>query len=376
MIAGRPRLQGWRASGWACSAAPSTRPTSGTWYRPSTSATSCSSTGSCSWSTTSPGRRWAAGPSATPRPASPWCAAAVADVPGLEPSRIEIDAGGPSYTADTLAALLREAPDRELFVILGDDAAAGLERGSATTRCGTSPPSSSSSGPVRSRPAAPGLALGRGRGPAARGVEHRPPGPGGGRATARLPRDPRGRGLHRVARALPGRSMTDQRRHADEPLAAPPPGRRARPTLRPAWAGPASAPPVDWRGMFSAARWLAPCVAGWRRPALRRASAPCGRAGPGRTVVRRPAPTSPASRASWSRPPPWPSGTSTTGCSRRSTSCRSAPATRAAACCSSRRPPGWGTTWPRWTSCTPTGRRTTTCAAPSRSSPAWGSTTW
>ena len=52
--------------------------------------------------------------------------AAVADVEGLEVSRIEIDAGGASYTADTLATLLDEDPDRELFVILGSDAAAGL----------------------------------------------------------------------------------------------------------------------------------------------------------------------------------------------------------------------------------------------------------
>jgi nicotinate-nucleotide adenylyltransferase len=53
-------------------------------------------------------------------------AAAVADVEGLEASAIEIEAGGSSYTADTLAALLAEDPDRELFVILGADAAAGL----------------------------------------------------------------------------------------------------------------------------------------------------------------------------------------------------------------------------------------------------------
>lgn len=53
-------------------------------------------------------------------------AAAVEDVQGLEPSRLEIDAGGMSYTADTLAALCREDPARELFVILGADAAAGL----------------------------------------------------------------------------------------------------------------------------------------------------------------------------------------------------------------------------------------------------------
>ncbi|HET6953600.1 MAG TPA: nicotinate-nucleotide adenylyltransferase [Acidimicrobiales bacterium] len=53
-------------------------------------------------------------------------AAAVGTVPGLEASRLEIDRGGMSYTADTLEALLAENPDRELFVILGSDAAAGL----------------------------------------------------------------------------------------------------------------------------------------------------------------------------------------------------------------------------------------------------------
>ena len=52
--------------------------------------------------------------------------AAVAGVEGLEASGIEIDAGGMSYTADTLAALRAEDSARELFVILGDDAAAGL----------------------------------------------------------------------------------------------------------------------------------------------------------------------------------------------------------------------------------------------------------
>lgn len=53
-------------------------------------------------------------------------AAALADAEGLEASRIEIDAGGMSYTADTLAALVTEEPARELFVILGADAAAGV----------------------------------------------------------------------------------------------------------------------------------------------------------------------------------------------------------------------------------------------------------
>ena len=52
--------------------------------------------------------------------------AAVGDVPGLEAGRLEIDAGGPSYTADTLAALAGLEPDAELYTIVGDDAAAGL----------------------------------------------------------------------------------------------------------------------------------------------------------------------------------------------------------------------------------------------------------
>jgi nicotinate-nucleotide adenylyltransferase len=52
--------------------------------------------------------------------------AAVGEVEGLEASRIEIDRGGMSYTADTLAELRADAPDRQLFVILGTDAAVGL----------------------------------------------------------------------------------------------------------------------------------------------------------------------------------------------------------------------------------------------------------
>lgn len=52
--------------------------------------------------------------------------AAVADVPGLEAGRLEIDLGGPSFTADTLAALAAHEPGVELYTIVGDDAAAGL----------------------------------------------------------------------------------------------------------------------------------------------------------------------------------------------------------------------------------------------------------
>ncbi len=49
--------------------------------------------------------------------------AAVADVAGLEASSIEIDRGGPSYTAETLAELHLREPDAELHLIMGSDAA-------------------------------------------------------------------------------------------------------------------------------------------------------------------------------------------------------------------------------------------------------------
>jgi len=52
--------------------------------------------------------------------------AAVRDVALLRPGREEIDLGGDSFTADTLAVLAGEYPDAELFTIIGDDAAAGL----------------------------------------------------------------------------------------------------------------------------------------------------------------------------------------------------------------------------------------------------------
>jgi nicotinate-nucleotide adenylyltransferase len=49
---------------------------------------------------------------------------AVAGLQGVEADDQEVRRGGPSYTADTLEAMAD--PDRELFVILGTDAAAGL----------------------------------------------------------------------------------------------------------------------------------------------------------------------------------------------------------------------------------------------------------
>jgi len=52
--------------------------------------------------------------------------AAVADVPGLVAGDHEIRAGGPSFTADTLAVLADEYRGAELFTVVGDDAAAGI----------------------------------------------------------------------------------------------------------------------------------------------------------------------------------------------------------------------------------------------------------
>ncbi len=52
--------------------------------------------------------------------------AAARGVAGLEVSRLEIDRGGPSYTADTLGELRRAHPGAELFLIVGSDAAGGL----------------------------------------------------------------------------------------------------------------------------------------------------------------------------------------------------------------------------------------------------------
>ncbi|HKA83724.1 MAG TPA: nicotinate-nucleotide adenylyltransferase [Acidimicrobiales bacterium] len=52
--------------------------------------------------------------------------AAVGDVDGLAASRIELDRGGMSYTADTLTELLAADPALDPYVILGSDAAAGL----------------------------------------------------------------------------------------------------------------------------------------------------------------------------------------------------------------------------------------------------------
>ena len=66
--------------------------------------------------------------------------AAVVGVEGLEASAIELEQGGPSYTADTLETLAARDPEGTRFLILGADAAAGLttwERADAVPRLAT-----------------------------------------------------------------------------------------------------------------------------------------------------------------------------------------------------------------------------------------------
>jgi nicotinate-nucleotide adenylyltransferase len=52
--------------------------------------------------------------------------AAVGGVAGLEAGRLEIDRGGPSYTADTVSQLAALNPSAQLFVIVGWDVSAEL----------------------------------------------------------------------------------------------------------------------------------------------------------------------------------------------------------------------------------------------------------
>ena len=52
--------------------------------------------------------------------------AAVADVEGLEASDLEIERGGPTYTADTLRDLQVQMPGAELFLVVGEDVADSL----------------------------------------------------------------------------------------------------------------------------------------------------------------------------------------------------------------------------------------------------------
>ena len=54
-------------------------------------------------------------------------AAAVADRPGLEASRVEIDRGGTSFTIDTVRQLRKADPGAELFLVVGSDVVPALD---------------------------------------------------------------------------------------------------------------------------------------------------------------------------------------------------------------------------------------------------------
>ena len=94
------------------------------------------------------------------------------------PGDCEIDRGGPSFTADTLATLADAEPGAELFTIVGDDAAAGLATLGAA-RGGRRPLARWSSSTARASPSScpTECRLDPRRGAPPRGVEHRPAGP-------------------------------------------------------------------------------------------------------------------------------------------------------------------------------------------------------
>lgn len=53
-------------------------------------------------------------------------AAAAEGIDGVEASRLEIERGGPSYTADTVIELARRHPGAELYLVVGTDVVADL----------------------------------------------------------------------------------------------------------------------------------------------------------------------------------------------------------------------------------------------------------
>jgi nicotinate-nucleotide adenylyltransferase len=53
--------------------------------------------------------------------------ASVAGTEGIEASDLEIARGGPTYSIDTLHVLKETAPNQQLFLIVGSDAAANLQ---------------------------------------------------------------------------------------------------------------------------------------------------------------------------------------------------------------------------------------------------------
>ena len=105
--------------------------------------------------------------------------AAVTEWPGLEPSRMEIDRGGPSYTIDTVRQLSEEEPGADIVLVVGSDVVGGLHHLAGRTRpCGRWSPWPWWAGPA-SPPAAAttGMANGDSAGRTLRRVEHRAAGP-------------------------------------------------------------------------------------------------------------------------------------------------------------------------------------------------------
>ena len=143
---------------------------------------------------------------------SPWSRPPWARWRGSRPAGVELDRGGMSYTADTLAALLDER--RRPRAVRG--ARQRRRRRPADLGAGRRGPAAGHDRGRRpaGRPgerAAAGLVVAPGRGPPARGVEHRPAGPGGRRPAARLPADRRRDRRHRGAGPVPGAGGRDDR---------------------------------------------------------------------------------------------------------------------------------------------------------------------
>ena len=116
--------------------------------------------------------------------------AAVAEVEGLEASDLELVRGGDSYTVDTVEQLLAEDPSAELFVIVGQDAAAGMptweridDLRAQACLVVVERPGVAVELPDR-------LVVPAGGGAPAGGVQHRPARPGVRRSPARLPVPP------------------------------------------------------------------------------------------------------------------------------------------------------------------------------------------
>ena len=74
-----------------------------------------------------PWQKSAAGPVTPPELRLEMVRAAVVGMEGIEASALEIDRGGVSYTADTLAELRDAHPDADLMLVVGSDAAQRLD---------------------------------------------------------------------------------------------------------------------------------------------------------------------------------------------------------------------------------------------------------